>query len=36
MQAFETVDQAAGDAVAMLQEGERLSRALALCLRPDA
>jgi hypothetical protein len=26
MQAFETVDQAASDAVAMLQEGERLSR----------
>ena len=26
MQAFETVDQAASDAIAMLQEGERLSR----------
>ena len=26
MQAFETVDQAAGSAIAMLQEGERLSR----------
>ena len=26
MQAFETVDQAADSAVAMLQEGERLSR----------